>query len=1780
MFKRLALLSVAFCLACLATEFKLKNGKTEILLESRGSVIRSLVFNDIELSGKSKECLSFCDQTLGTEDDHSQLMEDFSELEFEARDVLPSNILFSCRGIGAFNWLRLEKKYTLKNDKELNVEYALINCSDAQQSAGLWTKSFLVRDTGIVNACLFPSDDGTLRIIDYPSGTQRDEWSFTPAQSILGVYGRQDKTGCIIHLPKEMVSGYYDFFSTSRNLATNEWFLREQPIAPRGTLSFIIRLQLSTDVPALLAKLPEKDILLSKSPKGKETLVNKKYGKDDKTIKEVYKKSAKSSLFVDLNPPRQPNDSIRSLKLPEDWSHSKIGVFELANGCSSYDRPVPFVIRDGELLFKVNGYCPEGAYCKKGEDGRFKEIYSKNRDRGPATMPVRIEAERPENAPVIPLDATVPSLIVNGDWEEAGAKPNMPAGNMGREFTAANTHFHWEKCGKNGSYGVRINMNPENKRAALFSIPLWLERGIKYTVAADIKCENPAANWSVVSVNFFDDNMKPLPRGKDIHLQDDRTRYDWKHIEKIIMPPAGASHAQLYIRAYGPQQTLWFDNLVFRPEPYSATPRSPIEIMRDELKGSYYYSIDYAEKLNLERQTPHRDWLVNTVEQMPEVLGIYWGYSSVRIETTDRRRIPELYQRMDFPLKPMAIFKHVLSMQGSSIWHRTFGNDIEPYSVEMLKAIENPPKLVLLNNLNFKTEIQQEVIDIWADWQKRGSAMLFMNCDNVPETLLGKPIPLPEEILGTIPQMREVKPWDIKRVVSAYQGPVSRNMIVKRFTNDCHYQSLYCFPCVPAEKAGELVSSYDSRDFPYWEYISLLKLKAMRNLADVALSVKALSCDGTTLKLQVSQAICDNKAEVTLEQTFTDLHRRVLGKSSRKMTFDKAGIINVQLDFPELPEKSTIVEYFLKDANGRIYDSGAALAATQSSAALQSVRMSRDDRIYGMDEDITVLATISRAPAGAKLQCWVEDSFGRTVRRFQQDLAIGKELRFTFRLDAPHTFLYTVFADVMKDGTVLDTQAIEFSYRRPSFLQPDEVASILWKSQGEALSLIHDLGYKLCLTNFANDNVGRGSAAAIVNSNLEVISFGGGTISVPWESRNTYRGDVKTDPVRNPCFNDPAHIAKTQELIDAAAKKSKFNYYNVRAHALADEAFLGQSVCYSEHCLGEFRKFLKGRYASLEQLNKQWETSFATWEEVKPCQLEELQSRENLAQWLEHKLFMSTVFARNWVGTTVEQLRKTNPEAFGGLSGTAGPGYSFDWAQMPKYNPLIMCYGGIQRNMICDLAPKGTIIGAWSGYQTAITENESTIKQTLWHNLFSGMNVIATWPGEMVLGDLSISKGMQYYSEGMKELQAGIGKMMLHSVPARRDVAVLYSQSSLYSAMGTHVGNTMWQDSQNSWAGVMLDMSIDHRFISYEELQKTAPPEKVLILSATLSLDEAMLDNIDKYVRNGGTVIADFGTGWFDGHGTVDKARKAATLFGVDRSAASLMPDSPRKYLILNEQTAKTGPYQMGESGIKATDAIVTAAFEDGSPAIFQRKLGKGRLILLNLAIDSYSAISLGGVGGEETIEKNGSLKYRDDVQKLVLNSMAAVNVHPNCVVTDEKGRPVECKATLRKDGENFFFGFLLSTRTGAPFAKLPRKKVHVELPFKGFAIALRRNLILGQCSAFDLEMTPGDAEVIALLPQKPGKIVLDVPRKVKAGELATIGLSTKNGKGNHTYHLEFVAPDGTVPEAYARNLYLPAKGGKDSFQFAFSDQPGKWKIRVKNLTTSATSEETFTLVK
>ncbi|MGN0893201.1 MAG: beta-galactosidase, partial [Oligosphaeraceae bacterium] len=1180
------------------------------------------------------------------------------------------------------------------------------------------------------------------------------------------------------------------------------------------------------------------------------------------------------------------------------------------------------------------------------------------------------------------------------------------------------------------------------------------------------------------------------------------------------------------------------------------------ELLREELMGSRNPHVEIIEHLDDSVTTPHETWLQNPAEPLEGVL--YLPLASTRtVQTPFRRTILEMAQRMPLQYQYIPLFRKVLRFEHG--WDVTFGNSLEEYTLECLRQVKDTPRVVFVQAIDFQEMAQPEFVEELLRFRKEGANFLFLGCQNVPEALLGTESPLPSA-WTTLPRMRTL-PEEIRREgLRGYRDGEGRWSVCFQPARDEWYLLPGLFECVPPEQANQNVPSLWGRNFPYWEYLHLQTLKLLRGLAGLALPVHLESCQEDEVVLA-----SDREARVRLRVRVMNLHRREEANDLREVDL-KPGKTSLRLSREGLPGGRHVAHLFLEDQEGRGLDCGATAFSLPEEFPLD-LAFSHGDRVYRPGEEVGISFTCPSWPSQARLEVQVSDTEGRVLLEKTLSPLEKGTASLSFLPQEPLGRLYRVEA-LLREGDAPRSHAYgEFALRIPK--DPRRMDALVWLGYYPMLMELKKLGFTHHMVNLQQDMHSMGMLHALADVGLQMVATRAGQLDVPHESELRYRGDIPSDPVRNPCYSDPAFLQALRERIHTAMTRQHYGFYGITLQEIADEAYLGRSVCYSPFCLDAFRKRLQEDYGSLEALNREWETSFTTWGEVTPCQQEELPSQENLSRWQDHKLFMTAMYARNWVGGTREAIRQVVPESQAGLSGTQVPGLSYDWAQLMKYIDCLSYYGGIQRKLVHDLAKPGFIAGEWTGYCLAYQVNEFDQKARLWDNLFLGSNFSSIFMGHGMHGDLSPNPNMRLYSQGLKEIKKGADRLVLSAREIHQEVGVLYSQPSLFAAMGG-LGGNVWHNSQTGWAALLSDMKQPFRYVTYEELDQGVPAGlKVMVLPCSLALSTRALQNLRLFVEEGGTLLADFAPAVADEHGKFQSRPEAEELFGVDRSQSTRTP------VEFSLESWGNCSLRYGEGKLLAQGAQAMENAPDGTPILLEHPLGQGRVLLLNLLLTGYQEVLLGGVGGELLSTRGGNEDFCQKIREWLDRALQRAGTAPRVAALLADSQTLyPAHTTLRQDGDAFVFGMVKPVADNGTdkypmlFQDTPQESVTVTLPVAGFLYDVRKGAFLGEGNSFSTRLVPGDAALVSILPQKAEEVFLQAPASAQPGAPLEIVAQLKDATTPQVFRLELTDPAGKAQE-----IYQQVKRGEEgtvqfSFAFALNDPKGIWKITAHSVNT------------
>ena len=1180
--------------------------------------------------------------------------------------------------------------------------------------------------------------------------------------------------------------------------------------------------------------------------------------------------------------------------------------------------------------------------------------------------------------------------------------------------------------------------------------------------------------------------------------------------------------------------------------------------------------------------TPHFPWLKPRAGGRLKVL--YLVRTQYQVSTAKREPL-ELAQRMSVDTTYVPLLDRILGRSGIFGMHRDQrGKDLEPYSVDRVREECGKGHAVIVVSGVDLSKAQADVTECLLRAAEGGKGVVVFAAGKLPEpleTALAQGKTACPDNFHALPCLNKALPvrQALGRICRLARYGKGRLALIDRTPSR--------YPCVPAERRSERTPNYYGKEIPYWEYMRLIELKAIAWAAGgPAVTIDGFEVKDNAILLTVNG---EGLKQAVLDVVFRDEYNQV--DLQRKWVLDlKSGANALTVRLPALRGGLHLADYRLAAADGLVHDFGSCAFDTPFECEIVDIQLSKPS--YRGGEPVSATVLLSGAPAGARLTAELEDTYDRTLCRERRTLAAGQDrVVLDLAVPRPLTILHRLFVQVETDDGVLARKMALLSF--PFDVPPDdEIMGFVWYGQALGYKRWSDLGFDSMIFSF------RQATPAMLRSfcsqNLRPWGYG-----LPYMVGNPgHKGEGSyygLDLVREPCFSDPAYWEKARDVCLSHLRQSKQAFFGVRDYQLCDEIRMGPAVCFSEHCLADFRKYLKVQYDSLDALNRGWGTAFTNWENVKPIPLTEVREAEsNLPQWLDHRMFMNLVFA-HWVKGYKDMVRIEQPEARMGLSGTGNPDTTYNWWELMKSIDCLANYGGMQEELILSFRSEASRTGRWTGGYVPTEEVwEPAQRGDIWGQLLRGKNTYYFFHGSSggtcMLGDLRASTNLEIAAAELRKLKRGIAKLLLSSELGHDGVALHFSQSSMFCAAGS-IGQQFWLESGDSWSYLLHDMGLGFTFVSYEQLARgelSNDTFKVFILPLSLAVSAEETRTLKRFVRAGGVVLADYAPGVYDEHGRHPADSDLLDLFGVRRTDSDIRMAGCEMQLAASQKDnirAGSLPLRYGESGLVLTTG---KAFGDtgttDAPAIIVNRVGAGKAILLNCAISGYATTVLGGQGGEMAQASRGDPKLTTPLRSMVSDLLEGCGVVRKVRITTADGQdfqPLTMTSRCR-NGDLRYLGILRPQRGAGVIGPEDHLPVTIALTEPGHVYDVVDERYLGRTATIETTIAGGLAHLYAVLPYKVDRLVATARRPATAGEQVSIRLhvAAKSGQkpGTHIVHADVRGPDGSMRPHYSQNVKLTRGEGEIAVPTALSDTRGPWQVILRDVASGVTDSVEFEL--
>ncbi len=439
--------------------------------------------------------------------------------------------------------------------------------------------------------------------------------------------------------------------------------------------------------------------------------------------------------------------------------------------------------------------------------------------------------------------------------------------------------------------------------------------------------------------------------------------------------------------------------------------------------------------------------------------------------------------------------------------------------------------------------------------------------------------------------------------------------------------------------------------------------------------------------------------------------------------------------------------------------------------------------------------------------------------------------------------------------------------------------------------------------------------------------------------------------------------------------------------------------CFCRYTQARFREWLKRKYGSLDALNAAWYRQFDSWDQIQPPRFPTILSYTDYLDW---RAFIDDKLAGD-LKTRVEAIRtadKTHPitshAAAPALftSPTDGYGEPDDWRMTasadffgtslyPKHSESTRpwSYGMLAAGLDFSRSAghsfgKSFWIGELQAGQGAtamriadpVTAHDE--RYWMWQAISHGAHEIAVYAWyPMSSGFESNGYGLINLDGTLTDRARTAGKVagtidrhgaeLLHSTPAKAQVAILYNRLS-YMVGGSEpslskLGNAE-RDSLLGLYRAFFETNIPVDFVFPEDVARNRLAQyKILFLPFPVMLSQDVADGVKRYVRSGGTAVAEARLAWNDARGfasNVIPGAGLAELFGareqiispadkaqIETDASPDLPGLPARTKLAGDAfEEQLEPLSRGN---------VLAHFADGAPAIVEKSDSQGKAVLI-----------------------------------------------------------------------------------------------------------------------------------------------------------------------------------------------------------------------------------------
>jgi len=696
------------------------------------------------------------------------------------------------------------------------------------------------------------------------------------------------------------------------------------------------------------------------------------------------------------------------------------------------------------------------------------------------------------------------------------------------------------------------------------------------------------------------------------------------------------------------------------------------------------------------------------------------------------------------------------------------------------------------------------------------------------------------------------------------------------------------------------------------------------------------------------------------------------------------------------------------------------------------------------------------------------------------------------------------------------------------------------------------------------------------------------------------------------CWNDePTVTTNLRRWMDT---ERDFRSHGVLAYSMGDEHETIGS-CLHPACQAAYVQYLKQQYQTIGQLNASWNTAFENFGQAGPTEQSENTEQQafadgNYPRWFDRRAFQAWNFA-NYVGRFGRAAQEIDPQARWGVEGTGWLDDDLD--AIVRNSTWWVPYSIPAAEVIRSIAPDDYLLGHFVGYSST---NPYYALSDFWMSFLRGGNCIAWWRVDNFLApNFGLSEGSEELVRSSQVVFDGLGRLLnVESRPEHDGIVMLHSYASSQAAShiepgpsyGTYSGWVTNCETELDkrgpdhlvdwglkprgknhmlWHRAIRALGLQFEYVTDRMLRRGEFQEdqcKVLILSQCEALGPREAEVIRRFVRNGGTVIADVRPALYDDHCKALDGGALDELFGVRHTGnveaveadgtisgqvGTAVVDVKLPGLHVNRAIEVTSGKPLGQAGV--------------TPLMIVNQFGQGRAILLNFAMASFPNLSLPETPEADAQMLQAIFDQAGVYQPLRLANPDGTRLRDVEAVRWETGDGMEVVALYGPldDGRHQWRPREGNIRR-ARERDLPQS-VRLELPAPKYVTQINTGQAYGQTRSVPLEIRPWRPTFLVLTERPLHSPSLDpVAATVGQGETLDLQVEVPGSTGQHALTVRATTPTGEPATWFDQTVISSAQGATVRLPVAINEQPGTWRVEVRDLYTGKSAVSAVEVVR